>query len=101
FLDDLQWADFASLELLRYLTTHPDTPPLLWVGAYRDNEVSPSHPLQVALEEARKAGARMSEIHLEALTQAQVDQLVIDALPGARPEVVKGLSTVLQEKTAG
>ncbi|MDY7231069.1 trifunctional serine/threonine-protein kinase/ATP-binding protein/sensor histidine kinase [Hyalangium rubrum] len=101
FLDDLQWADFASLELLTYLSKHPDTPPVLWVGAYRDNEVSPTHPLQTALEEMRKAGARMGDIHLEALSLGQVQQLVTDALPGTRPEVVKGLSAVLQEKTAG
>ncbi|MDY7226060.1 AAA family ATPase [Hyalangium rubrum] len=101
FLDDLQWADFASLELLKYLSTHPDTPPLLWVGAYRDNEVGPAHPLGVALEEARKAGARLGDIHLQPLGLDQTRQLVGDALPGTRPEVLKGMSTVLQEKTAG
>ncbi|HYO70175.1 MAG TPA: AAA family ATPase, partial [Archangium sp.] len=45
FLDDLQWADFASLQLLKFLATHPDTPPLLLLGAYRDNEVGTAHPL--------------------------------------------------------
>ncbi|MBN1209793.1 MAG: AAA family ATPase [Myxococcaceae bacterium] len=101
FLDDLQWADFASLQLLKYLTTHADTLPLLWVGAYRDNEVHPSHPLRLVLDEARKAGARVGDLHLNALGLAQTRQLVADALPGTRPEVVQALSGVLQEKTGG
>jgi predicted ATPase/signal transduction histidine kinase len=102
FLDDLQWADFATLDLLKYLSTHPDTPPLLWVGAYRDNEVSASHPLMLTLEEARKAGARLGDdIQLGPLDQAQTRQLVADALPGTGPKVVQGLATVLQEKTGG
>ncbi|WNG38533.1 AAA family ATPase [Archangium violaceum] len=101
FLDDLQWADLASLELLRYLTSHPDTPPLLLVGAYRDNEVDPTHPLTLTLAEARKAGARIEDIHLGALSPEQTRQLVTDALPGANPDVVAPLSALVWEKTAG
>ncbi len=101
FLDDLQWADFASLELLKFLATHPDTPPLLWVGAYRDNEVSPSHPLMLSLEEIRKAGTRLGDISLGPLLLEQTRQLVADALPGTRPEVVQALTAVLQAKTGG
>ncbi len=41
FLDDLQWADSASLGLLEELVTHPEARHLLVVGAYRDNEVTP------------------------------------------------------------
>jgi PAS domain S-box-containing protein len=101
FLDDLQWADFASLQLLKYLTAQADTLPILWVGAYRDNEVMASHPLKVALEEARKAGARLGDIHLSALGLEQTRQLVADAMLGTRHEVVQALSGVLQEKTGG
>ncbi|HSP80285.1 MAG TPA: AAA family ATPase, partial [Myxococcaceae bacterium] len=101
FLDDLQWADFASLELLRYLATHPDTPPLLLIGAWRDNEVSSSHPLERALSEARKAGAQLKDIHLGPLTLEQTRQLVGDALPGANEELVVPLSSLVQEKTGG
>ncbi|WNG15632.1 AAA family ATPase [Cystobacter fuscus] len=101
FLDDLQWADLASLKLLQYLASHPDTPPLLLVGAYRDNEVSPSHPLLSALAEARKAGARLGDIHLGALSPEQTRQLVAEALPGARPDVVEPLCALVWEKTAG
>jgi PAS domain S-box-containing protein len=101
FLDDLQWADFASLQLLGYLATQADALPVLWVGAYRDNEVPPSHPLMRVLEETRKAGGRVRDIHMTALTLEQTRRLVADALPGASAEVVQGLSGLLQEKTGG
>ncbi len=45
FLDDLQWLDAATLDLIEHLVTHPEVRHLLLVGAYRDNEVDPSHPL--------------------------------------------------------
>ncbi|WP_224366225.1 trifunctional serine/threonine-protein kinase/ATP-binding protein/sensor histidine kinase [Hyalangium versicolor] len=101
FLDDLQWADLASLRLLQFMFTHPDTPPLLAIGAYRENEVSPSHPLVQALTELREAGALMSDIHLEALNLQQVQQLVADTLPGAEQAVVGPLSALVYEKTGG
>jgi serine/threonine protein kinase len=62
FLDDLQWLDAATLDLLERLVTHPEVQHLLVVGAYRDNEVSSSHPLTRMLGAIRKAGARMQEI---------------------------------------
>ncbi|OJH39093.1 trifunctional serine/threonine-protein kinase/ATP-binding protein/sensor histidine kinase [Cystobacter ferrugineus] len=101
FLDDLQWADAASLALLQYLMTHPDTPSLLWVGAYRDNEVTPTHPLMLTLATARKAGTRFEDIHLGALSLEQTRQLVADALPGAQEDMVHPLSALVWEKTAG
>jgi predicted ATPase/signal transduction histidine kinase len=101
FLDDLQWADSASLHLLKFLATHPDTPPLLWVGAYRDNEVNSAHPLMLTVEELRNRGTRLGDIFLAPLDLAQTRQLVADALPGARPEVVQDLTSVVQGKTAG
>ena len=57
FLDDLQWLDTATLDLLEHLATHPEVRHLLLVGAYRDDEVSPSHPLLRTLDAIRKAGA--------------------------------------------
>ena len=57
FLDDLQWLDSATLDLLEHLVTHPDVRHLLLVGAYRDNEVGPAHPLPRTLEAIREAGS--------------------------------------------
>ncbi|WP_224244306.1 trifunctional serine/threonine-protein kinase/ATP-binding protein/sensor histidine kinase [Hyalangium gracile] len=101
FLDDLQWADLSSLQLIQHLLSQSETPPVLWIGAYRDNEVSPAHPLVPVLEAVRKAGARITDIRLEPLSLKQVEQLVADTLPGASEEVVLPLSALVHEKTGG
>ena len=80
FLDDLQWLDTATLELLEHLVTDPDVRHLLLIGAYRDNEVSSSHPLMRTLAAIRKAGARVQEIVLAPLGLDDVERLVADAL---------------------
>jgi predicted ATPase len=100
FLDDLQWLDAATLELLEHLVTHPEVRHLLLVGAYRDNEVSPSHPLVRTLDAIRKAGARVQEIVLAPLGLDDVGQLVADALH-CEPEDVRPLAQLVQEKTGG
>src|ERR1700686_910065 len=64
FLDDLQWLDAATLELLEHLVTHPEVRHLLLIGAYRDNEVGPTHPLLRTLEAIRAVDARVHEIVL-------------------------------------
>ena len=101
FLDDLQWADPASLELLRYIATHPDTPPVLLIGAYRDNEVSPSHPLARTLALVREEGTRVGDLHLGPLNLEQTRRLVADAFSGAGDELVVPLASLVQEKTGG
>jgi predicted ATPase/signal transduction histidine kinase/tRNA A-37 threonylcarbamoyl transferase component Bud32 len=101
FLDDLQWADLASLRLIQQLLSQTETPPVLWIGAYRDNEVSPTHPLVPVLEEVRKSGARTTELRLEPLSPRQVEQLVADTLPGAGQELILPLSALVHEKTGG
>jgi PAS domain S-box-containing protein len=100
FLDDLQWMDAASLELLEYLVTHSGTQHLLLVGAYRDNEVSPSHPLLRTVEAIRGAGARVQEIVLAPLELNDVGQLVTDALH-CELERARPLAQLVQEKTGG
>ncbi|WP_437330858.1 sensor histidine kinase [Sorangium sp. So ce381] len=100
FLDDLQWADLASLGLLRDLLTHPETHHLLVIGAYRDNEVSPSHPLVLALDQVRKEGARISDIALGPLSREHLAALVSDALHCSREDAAP-LSDLVHEKTGG
>jgi predicted ATPase/signal transduction histidine kinase len=100
FLDDLQWLDAATLDLLEHLVTHSEVRHLLLVGAYRDNEVSPSHPLSRALEVIRTTGARVQEIVLAPLAFDDVGQLVADALH-SEPERVRPLAHLVQEKTGG
>jgi len=100
FLDDLQWMDAASLELLEYLVTHAEVRHLLLVGAYRDNEVSASHPLLQTLEAIRKAATRVEEIVLAPLKFDDVDALVVDALHCERPSA-NPLAKLVHEKTGG
>jgi predicted ATPase len=100
FLDDLQWLDAATLELLKRLVNEPDVHHLLLVGAYRDNEVGPLHPLARTLEQIRKVGTRVQEIVLVPLSIEDITQLVVDSLhcefPRARP-----LAQLIHEKTGG
>ena len=100
FLDDLQWLDAATLELLEHLITDPDVQHLLVVGAYRDNEVSPSHPLTQTLDAIRKVGTRMQEIVLAPLRVDDIDQLVADALHSER-NAAQPLAQLVHEKTSG
>src|SRR6266481_4026423 len=100
FLDDLQWLDPATLELLERLMTDPNVRYLMLVGAYRDNEVSSSHPLTQTLDAIRKAGARMQEIVLAPLRIDDVGRLVADALHGERG-AAQPLAQLVHEKTSG
>ncbi|WP_437726402.1 AAA family ATPase [Sorangium sp. So ce861] len=103
FLDDLQWADAASLQLLEQLATYAGSEHLLLIGAYRDNEVGPAHPLRLTLAEARKRGAAVAELVLEPLSATHVGALVAEAVhaPHAPAEQVEPLSRLVYEKTGG
>ena len=100
FLDDLQWLDAATLDLIERLVTDSEVRHLLLIGAYRDNEVSPSHQLLRTLEEIRKAGARVREIVLAPLRLEDVGALVSDALHCVRDQA-RPLAQLVQEKTGG
>jgi predicted ATPase/signal transduction histidine kinase/ActR/RegA family two-component response regulator len=100
FLDDLQWLDVATLDLLEHLITHSEVRYLLLVGAYRDNEVTPSHPLLRALETIRKAGAQVQEIVLAPLELDDIGRLAADAMH-CEPQHVRPLAQLVQEKTDG
>ncbi|WP_437850539.1 AAA family ATPase [Sorangium sp. So ce363] len=100
FLDDLQWADAASLLLLEQLATYAGSEHLLLIGAYRDNEVGPAHPLRLTLAEVQKRGAAVSELVLAPLSAAHVGALVAEAVHA--PEAhVEPLSQLVYEKTGG
>ncbi|MEX3945563.1 AAA family ATPase [Paraburkholderia sp. BR10937] len=100
FLDDLQWLDVATLELLADLLTHPDLRYLMVIGAYRDNEVDAAHPLTATLQTIRRAGAKIGEIRLAPLTRAHIRHLIADALHCA-PESVEQLAHLVFDKTGG
>ncbi len=80
FLDDLQWADSASLRLMQMLGADSETRYLLVIGAYRDNEVFPAHPLMLTLDAAVKAGATVNTLTLKPLSSESLNHLVADTL---------------------
>jgi PAS domain S-box-containing protein len=100
FLDDLQWADAASLELLQFLITHPDTAYLLALGAYREAEVGPAHPVLDMVDAVRRSKTSVSEIHLGPLPPEPLTQLVADAVHTSREEA-SALARLVHRKTGG
>ncbi|MBW4679154.1 MAG: AAA family ATPase [Microcoleus vaginatus WJT46-NPBG5] len=99
FLDDLQWADSASLKLIELLITDADSQYLLLIGAYRDNEVFPTHPTVQTIEKIQAAGATVNNIVLEPLQLIHVEELIADTLNESIRS--KLLSELLFNKTQG
>jgi PAS domain S-box-containing protein len=100
FLDDLQWLDTATLDLLEDLLTRPDVRHLMLIGAYRDNEASSAHPLMRKLEAIRNSGAVVREIILAPLTKGDLRQLISDSLR-CESGPTASLAQLVHEKTAG
>src|ERR1700720_1139806 len=100
FLDDLQWLDTATLDLLEDLLTQPDVRHLMLIGAYRNNEVSSTHPLMRKLEAIRQGRAIVHEIVLAPLAREDLARLIADSLRG-ESERATPLAQLVQEKTGG
>lgn len=100
FLDDLQWADGASLKLLEVLMTASDSRSLLVLGAYRDNEVGAGHPLQIALASMRRSRASVHEIQLSVLDLPVVHRIIADTLHTDLATSLP-LAELVMEKTGG
>ncbi|MEG3889390.1 AAA family ATPase [Microcoleus sp. Z1_A1] len=102
FLDDLQWADSASLKLIQLLVTDPDSKYLLTIGAYRDNEVSPVHPLIQTIEKIQETETAVNNITIQALALDSVNQLIADTLDASvNSDKIKVFSELLFNKTQG
>ncbi|MGF2034720.1 MAG: trifunctional serine/threonine-protein kinase/ATP-binding protein/sensor histidine kinase [Nostoc sp. CmiVER01] len=100
FLDDLQWADSASLKLMQLLMDQSQTGYLLLLGAYRDNEVFPAHPLMLTLDEIGNTGAVINNIILSPLCRVSVNQLLADTL-NCQLELAQPLTQLMYQKTKG
>jgi len=100
FLDDLQWVDSATLKLLHALALSRELHHMLLIGAYRDNEVGPAHPLSLALIDLVKAGASVTEIQLGALGIEDLNQFVSETLRSGT-DLGRPLTTLLMNKTMG
>jgi PAS domain S-box-containing protein len=100
FLDDLQWLDAATLDLLEDLLTRSDLRHLMLIGAYRDNEVDATHVLARKVQAIKKAGAKVEEITLAPLAREHLGQLIADALRCA-PVRAAPLAQLVHDKTGG
>ncbi|MEO8183344.1 MAG: AAA family ATPase [Deltaproteobacteria bacterium] len=99
FLDDLQWADAASLRLMRLMLSNPEQQHLLAIGNYRDNEVDAVHPLSQMLADLGERVA-IQRIVLKPLSESHVRQLLVDSLPRCSDEVLP-LARLTMAKTGG
>ena len=100
FLDDLQWADQPSLALIGALLEDPGLDGLLMIGAFRDNEVHPSHPLRRLLQRPMAAGTTPAVVTLTSLSVCDLAGLLADMLCTSAAEV-QPLAVALHAKTAG
>src|SRR5262247_270397 len=100
FLDDLQWLDAATLDLLEDLLTRSDLQHLMLIGAYRDDEVTAAHPLMRKLDAIKTAGGKVAEITLAPLAREHLGQLIADALR-SESERTTPLAQLVHEKTGG
>jgi len=100
FLDDLQWLDAATLDLIEDLLNGPDVRHLMLIGAYRNNEVDPAHPLMRKLCAIRQTGSILHDIVLAPLARKDLEQLIGDTLH-CKPDTATPLAHLVQDKTGG
>lgn len=100
FLDDLQWADLDSLQLIESLVTDADELSLLLIGSYRDNEVSAGHPVTQMIADLTASGSSVRSLTLKPLTLPHVSQMVADTLRCELGEA-KPLARLIFQKTRG
>ena len=100
FIDDLQWADSASLNLLETLITDTESQYFLIIGAYRDNEVDATHPLMMMVKDLQKAVTTVNTIQLQNLSVTDVHRLISETFK-SEPVHVQPLTQLVYEKTQG
>ena len=100
FLDDLQWVDADTLKLVEQIAQDPERKPLLFLGAYRDNEVEADHRLMISSEVIKKSGLPAKTIPLKPLNRDHISQLLVHTCH-CRPEEANPLAEALERKTGG
>lgn len=100
FLDDLQWADLASLNLIGSIIREQQFEYLLFIGSFRDNEVNAAHPLSQLLTECKEIGVPLHHLKIDNLLQADINNLIADSLKLSTEET-KPLAKLLSNHTDG
>jgi len=100
FLDDLQWADSASLSLIQTIAADKDLRYCLCMGAYRNSEVAAHHPLMLMADALRASGVVVNTAVLGPLMPEDVEQFIACFLR-CDPEVARPLARIIHAKTKG
>ena len=100
FLDDIQWMDAASLELLTLWIGDTSLHHLLLLSAYRDTEVGPAHPLAISLADWRKSSNNIHELHLGPLGLSDITELATEAFKSDTAKI-RALAALVLRRTAG
>lgn len=100
FIDDMQWADIATIQLFQHLIAVKSCKSLLLIFAYRDNEVSETHPLNTLLEEIKNTDKFNCHIKLAPLNPNDIGQFIATSL-ALKLETIKPLIDIVIDKTAG
>ena len=103
FLDDLQWADNETINIIHdllKLARNEESKKLFLIGAYRDNEVSEAHPLIIMLEQVKKYDVKIIDLKLLPIRKEDVQQMVIDTF-NCNLEKAAELAEIVYKKTGG
>ncbi|MGH8000996.1 MAG: ATP-binding protein, partial [Brasilonema sp.] len=100
FLDDLQWLDSASIQLIQLLMIAENSQYLFFIGAYRAHEVDANHPLILTLEKIQQSGTIVNYLHLSSLDLQSINQLIVDSF-NCSLERGKSLAELILHKTNG
>jgi predicted ATPase/signal transduction histidine kinase/CheY-like chemotaxis protein/tRNA A-37 threonylcarbamoyl transferase component Bud32 len=100
FLDDIQWADTVSLELIKLIMSNVETQYLMLIVAYRDNEVNDSHPAILTLQELAKTQIPVQIMTLTSLDSQSLRQWIADSLQ-LTPNEIQPLTDIIYQKTQG
>jgi len=100
FIDDLQWVDSASLDLIKTIILDDEVQHLLIMGAYRDTEVNQSHPLILAIDKIKEEGGFTNQITLPPLDLEAINYLIAASLK-CNSETTLQLSQLCYQNTNG
>ncbi|WFU74873.1 AAA family ATPase [Bradyrhizobium sp. CB2312] len=100
FIDDLQWLDTATLELLNDLIVHRNLTDVMLIGAFRDNGTEPLHSYLLQIESIHAAGVPVEKLRLQPLASSDVSRLIVDSL-GCRDNRVRPLANLIHSRTGG
>lgn len=101
FVDDLQWADSGSLNLIKILLAGAEEKYFLLIGAFRENEVDGTHAFSMTLDEIRKSGSSVHSIALNPLLREDVSDLTMESLASVERELITPLAELIYSKTGG